>query len=131
MSASPAPKPDPEKEGQFLPNGHAQKAGLNKSILDAGWYTFLQITSSKAESAGRIYLEVNPAYTSQDCSGCGYRPPPEERKKLSDRWHLCPKCGLSMDRDTNSSHLVLQKAVGLHSLPVEPDRSRRDLSRAE
>ena len=43
MSASPAPKPDPEKPGQFLPNGHAAKAGLNKSILDAGWYTFRRI----------------------------------------------------------------------------------------
>jgi len=34
MSASPAPKQD-EETGQFLPNGHAAKAGLNKSILDA------------------------------------------------------------------------------------------------
>jgi putative transposase len=34
MSASPAPKLD-EETGQFLPNGHAAKAGLNKSILDA------------------------------------------------------------------------------------------------
>jgi len=34
MSASPAPKQD-EETGQFLTNGHAAKAGLNKSILDA------------------------------------------------------------------------------------------------
>jgi putative transposase len=107
MCASPAPKRD-EETGQFLPNGHAAKAGLNKSILDAGWYSFRQIVSSKAASAGRIYVEVNPAYTSQDCSGCGYR----AKKKLSERWHLCPVCGLSLDRDTNSGTNILQKSRG-------------------
>src|SRR5215470_6993557 len=36
MSAAPEPKPDPDKEGAYLPNGASAKAGLNKSILDAG-----------------------------------------------------------------------------------------------
>jgi len=107
MSASPAPKQD-EETGQFLPNGHAAKAGLNKSILDAGWYTFRQIVSSKAASAGRIYVEVDPAFTSQDCCGCGYR----AKKQLWQRWHECPVCGLSLDRDTNSGNNILEKGRG-------------------
>lgn len=37
MSKRPAPKPDPEAPGGFLPNGAAAKAGLNRSISDAGW----------------------------------------------------------------------------------------------
>lgn len=37
MVKAPAPKPDPEQPGTFLPNGAAAKAGLNKSISDAGW----------------------------------------------------------------------------------------------
>ncbi|MER6105279.1 transposase, partial [Streptomyces sp. NPDC001832] len=37
MSKAPAPKPDPETSGGFLPNGAAAKAGLNRSIADAGW----------------------------------------------------------------------------------------------
>ena len=37
MSKSPASKPDPEQPGGFLPNGAAAKAGLNRSIADAGW----------------------------------------------------------------------------------------------
>jgi putative transposase len=110
MSASPAPKLDALRElrREFLPNGHAAKAGLNKSILDAGWYGFRQIVSYKAESAGRIYVEVNPAYTSQDCSGCGYR----AKKPLWERWHQCPVCGLSLDRDTNAGNNILQKSRG-------------------
>jgi putative transposase len=35
MSKAPAPKPD--RAGLFLPNGAAAKAGLNRSINDAGW----------------------------------------------------------------------------------------------
>lgn len=34
MTKAPAAKPDPEKEGSFLPNGAAAKAGLNRVILD-------------------------------------------------------------------------------------------------
>lgn len=37
MRKAPTPKPDPDKPGSFLPNGAAAKAGLNRSIADAGW----------------------------------------------------------------------------------------------
>jgi putative transposase len=117
MMASPTPKSDPENEGQFLPNGASAKAGLNKSIADAAWSQFRSILMSKAESAGREVLAVNPTYTSQDCSGCGYRPDGLEgrtKKKLSDRWHLCPMCGLSLDRDTNAAVNIL--ALGQQSI---------------
>ena len=119
MSQSPAPKLD-TKTGIYLPNGHAAKAGLNKSILDAGWYSFRMILKSKAESAGREFIEVNPAYTSQDCSHCGYRPPKEERKKLSDRWHRCPRCGFEAHRDKNSAILQDKIGVGLHTVRHRP-----------
>ena len=90
---------------------------LAKSISDASWSQFRSILTSKAESAGREIIAVNPAYTSQDCSGCGYRPDGLEgrtKKKLSDRWHLCPMCGLSVDRDTNAAVNIL--ALGQQSL---------------
>jgi len=90
---------------------------LAKSISDAAWSQFRSILTSKAESAGREVIAVNPAYTSQDCSGCGYRPDGLEgrtKKKLSDRWHLCPMCGLSVDRDTNAAVNIL--ALGQQSL---------------
>jgi putative transposase len=90
---------------------------LAKSISDASWSQFRSVLTSKAENAGRKVLAVNPAYTSQDCSGCGYRPDGLDgrtKKKLSDRWHLCPMCGLSVDRDTNAAINIL--AVGQHSL---------------
>ncbi|WP_327249754.1 hypothetical protein [Streptomyces sp. NBC_01320] len=37
MSKAPAPEPGPATPGSFLPSGAAAKAGLNRSIADAGW----------------------------------------------------------------------------------------------
>ena len=114
MSKSPAPKPDTQNPGQFLPNGQAVKAGLNKSISDAAWSMFRLVLTQKAESAARVVLAVNPAYTSQDCSECGYR----VQKTLSVRVHACPCCGLILDRDVNAARNILKIAVGLHSVPA-------------
>ena len=46
---------------------------LAKSIHDAAWSQFADLLSYKAAWAGRRYVAVNPAYTSQDCSQCGHR----------------------------------------------------------
>ncbi len=89
---------------------------LAKSISDASWSLFRSVLVQKAESAvNREVVQCNPAYTSQDCSGCGYRPDGMEgrtKKKLSDRWHLCPMCGLSLDRDTNAAVNILTLGRG-------------------
>ncbi len=44
---------------------------LAKSITDAGWSAFLSILTFKAACAGKRVVAVPPAYTSQDCCGCG------------------------------------------------------------
>lgn len=67
MSKTPEPKPDPDNPGAFLPNGASAKAGLNRSIADAGWGVFLQILTAKAESAGREVMAVDPRNTSRRC----------------------------------------------------------------
>jgi putative transposase len=72
---------------------------LAKNISDAGWSQFLSILAFKAVCAGKRAVAVPPAYTSQDCSGCGERVP----KSLSVRTHVCPRCGLVMDRDENAA----------------------------
>jgi putative transposase len=72
---------------------------LAKSISDAGWAAFLTILSFKAACAGRSVIAVNPAFTSQTCSGCGIM----ISKGLSVRWHACPACGMSLHRDHNAA----------------------------
>ena len=80
---------------------------LAKSVRDAGWSQFLRILADKASSAGRTVVAVNPAGTTQTCSGCGLHAP----KTLTDRWHRCPDCGLSLGRDENAARNVLQRAL--------------------
>src|SRR5258708_15625640 len=82
LTKRPKPKQD-EATGIYLPNGAAAKAGLNKSILDAGWSTFTEKVSVKAAWAGRTVVFVNPYMTSQLCSGCGAA----VRKDLSESSH--------------------------------------------
>jgi putative transposase len=72
---------------------------LAKSIQDAGWAAFLTILAYEAACAGRVVVAVNPAFTSQICSGCGVM----VTKALSVRWHSCPECGTSLHRDHNAA----------------------------
>jgi putative transposase len=72
---------------------------LAKSIHDAGWGAFLIILTDKAACAGREVIAVNPAFTSQRCSGCGVL----VSKGLSVRWHACPDCRTSLHRDHNAA----------------------------
>lgn len=87
---------------------------LAKSITDASWNQFL---TYKAAEAGRKLGLVNPAYTSQDCSRCGYR----EEKKLSQREHCCSQCGYRATRDFNAAQNILALGLdGLGSFPRSP-----------
>jgi len=111
---SKAPKAKQDEKGAYLPNGAAAKAGLNKSILDAGWGMFVSMCKQKAECADVVVLTVNPFMTSQVCSAC-HRPCPH--KDLSERTHVCPHCGVVLDRDHNAALNVLRLGSNPH-LPL-------------
>jgi len=81
---------------------------LAKSVLDAGWSSFLSILTNKAENAGLLVVPVSAHNTSQDCSSCGEKVP----KKLHIRWHDCINCGCSLDRDHNAAINIKNRAVG-------------------
>jgi putative transposase len=86
------------------------RSALAKDVQDASWATFISMLRYKAEKAGVRLIEVNAQDTTQDCSNCGVRVP----KSLAVRWHECPGCGLSMDRDLNAARNILNRAgVGL------------------
>jgi putative transposase len=83
---------------------------LAKSIQAAAWSQFAALIAYKAAWAGRQYVAVNPAYTSQDCSQCGQR----QKLSRSDRIYTCPCCGVVLDRDYNASVNILR--LGQQSL---------------
>jgi putative transposase len=83
---------------------------LAKRIHDAAWSQFADLIAYKAAWAGRRFVAVTPAYTSQDCSPCGHR----QLLSLSDRTYTCPCCGVVLDRDLNASRNILR--LGQQSL---------------
>jgi putative transposase len=88
--------------------------GLVRSMLagpihDAGWASFLAKLNYKAESAGRRVVRVNAAGTTQRCSACGTHVP----KTLSQRWHYCPACEVSLSRDENAAREILRLGLSL------------------
>jgi putative transposase len=98
-----------------------RKHHLAKSISDAGWSAFLSILTFKAASAGKRVVAVEPAFTSQTCSGCGVL----VSKGLSVRWHRCPDCGMSLHRDHNAArnmHWRGQRLRGLVGMPAGTNR---------
>jgi putative transposase len=108
MSRAPAPKPDPDQTGAFLPNGAAAKAGLNKSINDAGWGVFLTILHAKAESAGREVIAVDPRNTSRTCPHCGHTA--KENRPTQETFH-CIACGHIAHADTVAALNVLRAGL--------------------
>ena len=82
----------------------AAKAGLNRSILDAGWTQFTRILVAKAESAGRRVVPVSPAYSSIDCHICGARGTRPRRATV-----VCSVHG-ELDADLNGARNIAARA---------------------
>ncbi|NJO83072.1 MAG: IS200/IS605 family element transposase accessory protein TnpB [Blastochloris sp.] len=81
--------------------------GMRKSLLDVAWSQCISMTVAKAEEAGRRVILVNPRNTSKRCSSCGELVP----KRLSDRIHTCPHCGLVLGRDHNAALNMLHRGL--------------------
>jgi len=80
------------------------KAGLNKSILDQGWYEFRRQLQYKQLWRGGRMIAVAPAGTSQRCSRCGHRSPANRR---SQSVFVCVACGHRADADVNAAKNIL------------------------
>ena len=84
----------------------AQKAGLNRALLDAAPGKLIQMLTYKAGKAGGKVIRVDPRNTSQACSSCGTL----VRKALDERRHVCA-CGLDLHRDHNAALNILGRAM--------------------
>lgn len=80
---------------------------LAKSIHDAGWGQFIRWVNYYGTLHEIDVIAVAPQFTSQDCSACGTI----VKKSLSVRTHICPGCGIVLDRDHNAALNILAKAL--------------------
>jgi putative transposase len=90
----------------------AAKAGLNRSILDAGWGVFLNALRAKAESAGRVIVEVDARHTSQRCARCGHT---TAENRVSQAIFRCQSCGHAAHADQNAAENIRRAGLALQA----------------
>lgn len=87
----------------------AAKAGLNRSINDAGWGVLQDMLTYKAEEAGIEVVLVNPANTSRTCHQCGHVAAGSRSKEA----FRCVACGHRAHADTNAARNILRLGLSL------------------
>ncbi len=105
-----------------------QKAGLNRAILNAGWYQFQTILAYKMEEMGGQVVTVPARFTSQTCAACGVV---DARSRESQARFVCVECGHYDHADTNAAIVIerrwstpLLDVEGLHKRPYEASTKR-------
>ena len=83
----------------------AQKSGLNRSILDQGWYEFRRQLEYKSAWRGGYLIAVNPKNTSRTCPCCGHIGK-ENRQTQAD--FACVECGYQENADVVGAINVLR-----------------------
>ena len=90
----------------------AQKAGLNRSVLDTAPAAFLNMLRYKAEEAGSDFLEADTRRLkpSQRCPDCDR----VRKKPLALRVHHC-ECGCRLGRDQAAARVLLNWGLAEHA----------------
>jgi putative transposase len=80
------------------------KSGLNKSILDQGWFEFKRQLEYKLSWQGGSLVEVESRYSSQRCSCCGHT---AKENRQSQAVFKCVACSYQENADVNAAKNVL------------------------
>lgn len=90
-----------------------QKAGLNRSILDAAFSTLRRQLEYKSGWYGSQVQIIDRFFaSSQTCSACGARA--KTKLDLRVRVFECAACGARIDRDVNAARNIRAEAVRMH-----------------
>jgi transposase len=103
----PVPKPDPDNPGQYLPNGAAAKAGLNKGIYANCWGMFARRLGQKMQASGTTLVEVPRKNSSIECRMCGHT---AKANRKSHAGFQCVACGHAEHADIRAAKTVLARA---------------------
>lgn len=80
------------------------KSGLNRSILDQGWYEMRRQLEYKQLWRGGQVLAIPPAYTSQRCACCGHT---AKDNRQTQSTFVCQVCGYTENADVNGARNIL------------------------
>jgi putative transposase len=110
MTRKPAPKPNPDQPGMFLPNRAQAKAVLSRGILASCWGLLAQRVTNKGEASEVQTIFVDPRFTSQQCRVCGHTDP---ANRDSQAVFACVRCGHRDHADTNAALNILARGLVL------------------
>ncbi|MGO4308216.1 RNA-guided endonuclease InsQ/TnpB family protein [Cupriavidus sp. RAF12] len=91
------------------------KSGLNKSILDQGWFEFRRQLSYKLAWNGGWLIAVPPQNTSRTCPCCGYVSAESRQTQAQFR---CVECGFEENADVVGAINVLRAGHALFACEV-------------
>ena len=100
-------QPKKDENGKYLKNNQSAKKALNRLIRDCSWGELKLKIQSVAEKFGCVVLEIDPRFTSQQCSNWGHTDK-ENRKK--ERF-VCTECGFIADADNQASVNIGKKGI--------------------
>ncbi len=82
------------------------KSGLNKSILDQGWFEFRRQLAYKLDWSGGMLIAVPPQNTSRTCPACAHVS--AENRQTQARF-VCVACGLEENADVVGAINILAR----------------------
>ena len=98
------------------------KSGLNRSILDQGWFEFRRQLEYKQVWLGGEVLAVPAKNTSRKCNTCGHT---EANNRTSQTRFKCTACGHEANADVNAACNILAAGYAVLACgeTVQPDFS--------
>lgn len=109
--------------------GMVRNHNLAKAISDVGWGMFLTMLKYKAESEGKIYIEIDRFFpSSKTCHVCLNR---VDNLTLDVRAWTCKHCGTHHDRDVNAAINIRNEALRILALGTSASACGGDVSRQE
>jgi putative transposase len=112
MVRRPAPEPDPDKPGVFLPNRARAKAWLNRGILASCWGLLARRLEQKAAASGVRVVSADPRFSSQQCRKCGHT---ASASRESQAVFRCVSCGHADHADVNAARNILARGLAVTS----------------
>ena len=109
-------KPKPKKcskTGKWLRNGAKAKSVLNKNMLNLNLGQIRQFAEYKLRDQQKLMIKVKTAYSSQECSECGYT---DKLNRPSQAVFICQHCGHQDHADHNAAKVIKKRGIStIHS----------------
>lgn len=105
----------------------AAKSGLNREMLRLGLGKIVSLTEYKAKLYGGTVRKVDPKFTSQRCSSCGYI---DKGNRKSQSKFVCRDCENSLNADVNAALNILVKKPKESKLKITRTKRKSNFLRS-